>query len=79
MFTFSLFELFQFQCCTVAMNGNLVVVGMREHENVVTLRLLSRDINVKHYGRDILGEANGEFGEMQEKDSESSEDEIIED
>ena len=61
------------------MNGNLIVVGMREQENVVTLRLLSRDIDVKHYGRNVLGEAAGEFGEAREKDSESSEDEIIED
>ena len=70
---------FQFQCWTVAMNGHLIVAGMREQENVITLRLLSRDMDVTHYGRAALGENTGEFGEAQEKDSESSEDEIFSD
>ena len=59
------------------MNGNLVVAGMKERENVITLRLLSRDLNVARYGRAVLGENAGEFGESKERDSESSEDEII--
>ena len=67
----------QFQCCTVAMNGNLIIAGMRDQENVVTLRLLSRDLSVEQYGRAALGEERGEFGEKQEKDSESSEDEMV--
>ena len=70
-------KLFQFQCGTVAMNGNLIVAGIRELENVVTLRLLSRDMDVASYGRAALGENIGEFGETKEKDSESSEDEIL--
>ncbi|XP_076821658.1 uncharacterized protein LOC143468371 isoform X1 [Clavelina lepadiformis] len=68
-----------FQCCTVAINGNLIVAGMRDAQKVVTLRLMSHDQDVRHFGRAVLGTEKGMFGEKEEKDSESSEDEIVDD
>lgn len=62
------------------MNGRLIVAGMRDQPNVVTIRLLSRDNDVTSYGRAALNDVtmgnNNAFGEKEERDSEDSEDEF---
>ena len=62
------------------MNGRLIVAGMRDQPNVVTIRLLSRDSDVTTYSRSALNDVtmgvNNAFGEKDERDSEDSEDEI---
>nr|CAB3261825.1 uncharacterized protein LOC100177451 [Phallusia mammillata] len=67
-----------FSCCTVAMDGRLIIAGLRDAPRVVTLRLMSRDLNASQYGRVALGDAaeSKMFGEKEEIDSESSEDEM---
>jgi len=57
------------------MDGQLIVVGLRDAAQVVTLRLMSRDHDAKQFGRAALGEGGGVFGELSERDSESSGDE----
>ena len=62
------------------MNGRLIVAGMKDQPNVVTIRLLSRHNDVTTYSRaalnDVIGDANNQFGEKDERDSEDSEDEF---
>nr|XP_018670119.1 uncharacterized protein LOC100177451 [Ciona intestinalis] len=67
-----------FQCCSVAMQGSLIVAGMSDSPNVVTLRLMSHDLTVNQYGRSAVGDIgkSGIFGEREEKDSESSEEDL---
>uniref|UniRef100_H2YH36 Uncharacterized protein n=1 Tax=Ciona savignyi TaxID=51511 RepID=H2YH36_CIOSA len=66
------------KCCSVALNGSLIVVGLSDSPTVVTLRLLSCDLTVDQYGRSVIRDVgkSGIFGEKNEKDSESSEEEL---
>ncbi|XP_035669372.1 uncharacterized protein LOC118411296 isoform X1 [Branchiostoma floridae] len=64
------------QTCNVAMNGKLIVFGMRDSSSLVTLQLKSRDIGqtppIEMEGNDIFGEAptSSSDEESEEEDDE---------
>ncbi|XP_019639552.1 PREDICTED: uncharacterized protein LOC109481422 isoform X1 [Branchiostoma belcheri] len=64
------------QTCNVAMNGKLIVFGMRDSSSLVTLQLKSRDVDqappIEMEGNDIFGEAPTSSSE---EESEEEEDE----